>query len=266
MAALGLAYSLWVASVRGELEYRANFLIMVLMGIVYQCTGFVFIWVVLSHFQAIAGWTLGEVAFLYGLRLVMHALNALITGGLYSIEWQVRDGDFDRYLVRPTPPLLQLLCQRVHISVFGDLLGGLALFVAASSLVAVDWTASALLYLALAIVGGALIEMALRVLFSALAFRSLSANAFMLLLDTVFSNFSNYPLKIFGSVLEFLLTFGVPLAFMAYFPAAVLLGRTSELQVNPLFAYAAPLAGLVWLFVALRVFHREMRHYQSSGN
>ena len=37
--------------------------------------------------------------------------------------------------------------------------------------------------------------------------------------------------------------FGLPLAFMAYFPAVVLLGRTGELQVNPLFAYAAPLRG-----------------------
>jgi ABC-2 type transport system permease protein len=266
MAAIGIAFSLWAASVRGELQYRANFLIMVLVGIVYQCTGFVFIWVVLSHFQAIAGWTLGEVAFLYGLRLVMHALNALITGGLYSLEWQVREGDFDRYLVRPTPPLLQLLCQRVHISVFGDLLGGLVLFVAASSLVAVDWTALALLFLALAIVGGALIELALRVLFSALAFRFLSANAFLFLLDTLFSNFANYPLKIFGGALEFLLTFGLPLAFMAYFPTTVLLGRTSELRVSPLFAYGAPLAGVVWLGLALLVFQREMRHYQSSGH
>src|SRR5262245_9719116 len=266
MAALGVAYSLWVASVRGELEYRANFLIMVLMGLVYQGTGFVFIWVVLSHFQAIAGWTLGEVAFLYGLRLVMHALNALITGGLYSLEWQVRDGEFDRYLVRPTPPLLQLLCQRVHISVFGDLLGGLALFAVANSLVAVDWTAPALLYLALALLGGALVEMALRVLFSSLAFRFLSASAFLALLNTIFSNFSNYPLKIFGSALEFLLTFGLPLAFMAYFPTTVLLGRTGELRVSPLFAYGAPLAGVLWIGLALLVFQHELRHYQRSGH
>jgi ABC-2 type transport system permease protein len=263
---IGIALSLWGASVRGELQYRANFVIMVLMGIVYQCTGFAFIWVVLSRFQAVAGWTLGEVAFLYGLRLVMHALNGAITGGLYSLEWQVRQGDFDRYLVRPAPALLQLLCQRVHISIFGDLLGGLALFVAATSFVAVDWSASALLYLGLAIIGGALVEMALRVLFSALAFRFLSANAFLFLLDTIFSNFANYPLKIFGGVLEFLLTFGLPLAFMAYFPATVLLGRTGELRVSPIFAYGAPLAGVVWLALALLIFQRELRHYQSSGH
>ena len=263
---LSISFSMWAASVRGELQYRANFLIMVLMGIVYQCTGFAFIWVVLARFQALGGWTLGEVAFLYGLRLTMHALNGAITGGLYNLEWKVRQGEFDRFLVRPLSPLLQLMCERVHVSIVGDLIGGLALFAAAASLVTVNWTPLALLYLALALFGGALIELALRVLFSALAFRFLSANAFMFVLDTVFSNFANYPLKIFGSVLEFLLTFGVPLAFMAYFPAVVLLRRTGELQVSPIFAYGAPLAGIIWLLVSLRVFQHEMRNYQSSGH
>jgi ABC-2 type transport system permease protein len=266
MATIGISFSMWVASLRGELQYRANFLIMVLMGLVYQGTGFAFIWVVLARFQALAGWSLGEVAFLYGLRLVMHAIIGALTGGLYSLQWKVRQGEFDRYLVRPMAPLLQLMCERIHVSIAGDLLGGLALFAAAASLVAVDWTPLALLYLALALLGGALIELALRVLFSALSFRFLSANAFMSLLDTVFSNFSNYPLSIFGSVLGFLLTFGLPLAFMAYFPAAVLLGRTGELHVSPIFAYGAPLAGVVWLVVALLVFQREMRHYQSAGH
>ena len=176
---IGITLSMWAASVRGELQYRANFLIMALMGVVYQCTGFAFIWVVLARFQALAGWTLGEVAFLYGLRLTMHALNGALSGGLYSLEWKVRQGEFDRYLVRPMAPLLQLMCERIHVSIAGDLLGGLALFAAAASLVAVDWTPLALLYLALALLGGALVELALRVLFSALSFRFLSANAFM---------------------------------------------------------------------------------------
>jgi ABC-2 type transport system permease protein len=266
MAAIGVALSLWSATLRGELQYRANFLIMVLMGVVWQGTGFAFIWVVLSRFQALAGWTLGEVAFLYGLRLIMHALTGVLAGDLHSLEWKVRQGDFDRYLVRPMPPLLQLLCQGMYVSIFGDLIGGLGLFVAASVLVSIDWTPLAIFYLVLALLGGALIELSLRLLFSALAFRFLSTSGFMFLLDTLFTNFGNYPLKIYGSVLEFLFTFGLPLAFTAYFPATVLLGRTGELRVSPLFAYGAPLAGILWLGLALLVFQREMHHYQSSGH
>ena len=266
MATIGIALSMWGAALRGELQYRANFLIMVLMGVVFQGTGFAFIWVVLTRFEAVAGWTLGEVAFLYGLRLMMHALTGVLAGDLHNLEWKVRQGEFDRYLVRPVPPLLQLIFQHVHVNIFGDLLGGLALFAAASTLVTVDWTPLAILYLLLALIGGTLIELALRLLISALVFRFLSVNGLIFLLDTLFSNFGNYPLKIYGNVVEFLLTFGLPLAFTAYFPATVLLGRTGELRVSPLLAYGTPLAGAIWLGLALLVFRREMRHYQSSGH
>ena len=73
-------------------------------------------------------------------------------------------------------------------------------------------------------------------------------------------------LHIFNTTLQFLLTFGIPVAFMAYFPAVVLLGRTRDIQVHPIFAYGAPLAGVVWMALALYVFQREMRNYQSAGH
>ncbi|GEM_PF-2051297 len=96
-----------------------------------------------------------------------------------------------------------------------------------------------------------MIELALRYMFAALSFRFLSANAFLVLLATLFSNFGNYPLTIFNSVLQFLLTFALPLAFMAYLPAIVILERTSELQIHPWFAYGAPIVAVIWLAAAL---------------
>ena len=56
MAAIGIALSMWGAALRSELQYRANFVILTMMGVVWQCTGFAFIWVVLTRFQALAGW------------------------------------------------------------------------------------------------------------------------------------------------------------------------------------------------------------------
>jgi ABC-2 type transport system permease protein len=266
MASLDIAFTLWLATVKGALQYRANFLLGVTMGLVYQCTGFVFIWVVLSRFEAVGGWSLGEIAFLYGLRLMMHALNGFFSGAVFGLQWQVRHGEFDRYLVRPLAPLLQLLVQHTPTSALGDLLGGVGLFVAATTLVDVSWSPGAVGYLLLAVLGGTLIEFAMRLLCAALAFRFLTADPALYLLDEVFSNFGNYPLTIFGGVLSFLLTFALPLAFMAYFPAAVLLERTGELQVHPAFAYGAPLVGLLWLALAILVFQRELRHYQSAGH
>ena len=263
---LDVTLALWLAAIRGEMQYRANFVLGVAMGLVYQGTGFVFIWVVLRRFETLGGWTLGEIAFLYGLRLTMHALNGFFSGGLFGVERQVRQGEFDRFLVRPLAPLLQILSQHPPSSALGDLLGGAGLFVAATALVDIRWTPAALGYLLLAVIGGALVEFAIRLLCAALAFRFLAANGAMFLFDQILSEFGNYPLTIFGSVLGYLLTFGVPLAFMAYFPAVVLLERTGELQVHPAFAYGAPLVGALWLALGVALFQRETRHYKSAGH
>ena len=266
VTALRITLSLYAAGIRSNLQYRANFLINVVMGVIYQGTGFAFIWVVLSRFETIAGWTLGEVAFLYGLRLMMHGTNRVLFSGLDYFDERVLQGEFDRYLVRPLPALLQIVGDRIQIGTYGDLIGGIGLFLAANSLIGVDWSPAALLYLVLAVMGGALVEAGLAVLLAALSFRLLSTGALFWMIDELFSSFGNYPLKIFGGTVQFLLIFALPVAFVGYFPATVLLGRTSELSVHPLFAYGAPLAGMVLFALAVRVFGRETRHYQSSGH
>lgn len=266
MTSLAIAASLWVAGFRSALEYRADFSLETLMGLVRQGVGFVLIWVILARFESLAGWTLGEVAFLYGLRLTMLALCGLATGSIWGLQTIVRLGEFDRYLVRPVPPLLQLLTLRIPISAFGDLLGGLVLLVAAARLVGLAWTPLALLYLLLALAGGALVLLSMRLLVVSFSFRVLSVSGPMGIVDNLFNEFGTYPLSIFNATLQLVLTFGLPVAFMAYFPAAALLGRTGELQVHPVFAYGAPLAGVFWMAIALQVFEREMRNYQSSGH
>ncbi len=265
MTALRIGASLSAAGVRGALEYRADFLLMTLMGLVRQGVGIALMWVILERFETIAGWTLGEVAFLYGMRLTALALCGL-GGDIWALQSLVRRGEFDRFLVRPVRPLLQLLTRHVPLSAFGDLLGGVALLVAATRLVDVAWTPRAILYLLLALLGGGLIQLALRLLIASFSFRALSVNAPMGIVDKLFNEFGTYPLSIFNAILQLLLTFGLPVAFMAYFPAAVLLGRTDELQVQPLIAYGAPLAGMVWMAIALWVFEHEMRNYNSAGH
>ena len=88
----------------------------------------------------------------------------------------------------------------------------------------------------------------------------------LFLVDSVFSTYGNYPLTIFGRGLGSLLTLVVPVAFVGYLPAAVLLGHTVELQLNPIVAYAAPVIGVAWLVLAATFFRHELRAYQSAGS
>ena len=266
MSRPALAIALWAAGLRGALQYRTDTFIETVMALAFQGTGFAFVWVVLSRFESLAGWTLGQVAFLYGLRLIVHAATGVLTGPVFGLEWQVRSGQFDRYLVRPMSPLVQFMTQGAQISIIGDLIGGMAIFAVANQVVGLAWSPLSVLYLLLAIVGGALAESAVRILIASLSFRFRASQSLLFLADSVVSTYANYPLTIFGAVLQFALTFLVPVAFVAFVPATVLLDRTAELGVNPLLAYLAPSVGLIWIALATRVFDRELRRYQSAGN
>lgn len=259
LALLGAAW-------RSEAQYRGNVFIMALGGLALQCTGFAFIWVVIDSFGAIEGWTLPEVAFLYGLRLTAHAVHLVPFNQVFNTDGVLIQGEFDRYLVRPFSPLLQLMTRRFALTCLGDLAGGVVLLVAASTLVDVDWSAVAIGYLVLAVLGGALVSAAVQIFASALAFRFLSTRSLRFLLDQVFLLAGGYPMKVFPAALRFGLTFVVPLAFVAYLPATVLLDRSAELSVQPWLARAAPAVGLLLFVAAWRFWKAQTKHYSSSGH
>ena len=266
MAALAITVSLMLAAIRGEMQYRTNFVVMAVTQVVSQLTGFLFIWVVLARFGELAGWSLGEIAFLYGLRLLAHSLRGVVFGNVPNVERLVRRGEFDRILVRPLPPLLQVMAEQVYIRDVFSVAAGAALLVAASDMVDINWSPLALLYLALAVVGGSLVGASIALVSAALAFRWLAGNALYVLVNTVNNTFGAYPLTIFHRGVQLLLMTVVPVAFLAYVPATVLLDRTDELMLSPLVGYGAPLAGVVFFSLTYALWRHELNAYQSAGH
>jgi ABC-2 type transport system permease protein len=254
------------AAYRGEFQYRANFLMGVLGGLVYQGSSLAVIGVVLARFGSIGGWGLPEVAFLYGMRLTAHALFMVPFAQLAQVDHVVREGEFDRYLTRPAGLLTQVITRRSSTMAVGDLIGGVAVLAVAVGRVPVHWTVPAVGYLVLAVVGGAMVEGAFHVGGSALVFRLLSTFHLKLIFDMTFNTFGNYPMRIFRGGVRFGLTFAFPLAFVAYLPATVLLDRTGELSVPRWLALGAPLVGALLFAAAYRFWRHQTRYYTSSGH
>ncbi|OIV37693.1 ABC transporter permease [Mangrovactinospora gilvigrisea] len=257
---------LTAAAVKAELEHRANFLVSIIGGLFYQGMGLAFIWVVLSRFSSLGGWTLPEVAFLHGLRTSAHGLYVVSFGRVSTSDQLLREGEFDRFLTRPVGVLIQIVTYRASIMPIGDLLFGLSIvFIAANSL-SIEWTLSKIALAAAAIVGGALVELGLQLVVSGLAMRTLSTRSLVLVIESLFSSFGKYPMKVFDVPVRFFLTFILPLAFIAYFPASVILGRSSELDVPGWIAACSPIVGMIIAFSAYVFWRLQLRHYSSVGS
>ena len=131
----------------------------VLAGLLFQITGFVVVWIIVDRFNQIGGWTLPEMTFLYGMRLTSHGIFYLCFSQLFELDRVLITGEFDRFLVRPLSPLLQIFTRKLRVNCFGDLIGGIALLIASAARgVDIDWTPLAMVFLVLAVFGGALVE------------------------------------------------------------------------------------------------------------
>lgn len=264
MQTLSLCWHMATASIRGQMQYRTSFIIGVLSGMFFQGLGIIMIWAILDTFSVIGQWSFGEIAMLYGMRLTAHGVYLVFFSSMFAIDDLVREGGYDRLLVRPVHPILQLMFTEFRITVLGDLAGGLAILIAAVNLVEVEWSAAHIWLIALAVVGGAMIDGAFQILPASLSFRYIESMPARVIFDDIFSRFGNYPVDIFGAIVTKMLTFLIPLAFVAWLPVASLLDKPTFLPSWT--GWCSLPVGSIVMAVALWVFVRSSREYQSSGS
>lgn len=173
------------AAMRGQLQYRANIALVTIGGFAYQGVGLAFLWVIVSRFGALGGWSLTDIALLYGMRLTSHGVWAMPSAQVLLIDLAIREGEFDRYLVRPVNPLIQLLTRMFPIQTISDLLGGVIVLTAAASASDVRWAIGTVGFLIAGIIGGALVEFAIYLAVSSLSFRVVQARSPMLVAGTI---------------------------------------------------------------------------------
>jgi ABC-2 type transport system permease protein len=253
-------------NLRARLQYRVDFITSVLLGVAWQTATLVFITALLTRFTGgLGNMPSAGVVLIVGMRLVSHGVYVLIFSTMNWMHQLVDEGMIDHYRIRPLPVLLQVLLWQFNVHAFGDLLAGLSALVVGMTLVAVHWTVGTLAFLVAAVISGTLLEAAVQVPVASLLLRSPATRAIGSWLDEIMATFGNYPLSILPSAVQALLTFVFPLAFVAYFPVLVLLGRASDSGVMAVVERCSPLAGPLLFVVALWFWGRSLRGYQSAG-
>lgn len=247
-------------------QYRLDFALTAFGAVCYEAVSLAFVGVVVYAFGSIGGWGFAEIAFIYGIRTLGHALHGIVSGQLWSTDSVVRQGEFDRYLLRPVNPLVQLLTRRFQVTAVGDIVFGLVVLIVTATAAPIDWSPWRIGYLIAAVAGSALTESAVMLAVASLSFRLLVVNPILSVADTAFVTFGPYPLSVLPRAVAWILTVVIPLAFTAFFPAAILLGRTDDLYVPTWLAAASPAIGLLLYAGAVIFFHRQLRHYTSPGH
>lgn len=256
----------WRINLLTTLEYRANFFIWFLFTFVYHGTAVAALYVILHTFPTMNGWSFRDMAFLYGLWMLGHALNNTFFNAVGDIPEHIRDGEFDRFLVRPLDALFQAITLPGQI--FPDeLILAIVYFTAAVWYSHVRVDAVFLVFVPLVAIGGALIDLGISLIISTVAFWFIRVDALRWIVLQLEQEFTRYPLAIYSRGVRLLLAFVLPFAFMNYFPATYFLHKTEGgLALPPAVGLLTPLIGLVFVAAAYAFWRIGLDRYQGVGH
>ncbi len=248
-------------NLKARMEYRVDFLIGVMATTLVQLTGLAFIGIVFSKVPHVRGWTVNEVALIYGLAGAGRGLTEFLFDNVWYMSWlYVREGRFDNILRRPLPPLFHFIADRVETHGLGNLGMGLAIALVAWSRLGLAFTPAKILFLVVVIVSGALIHFAINLAVSSISFWLIDLRNLLSTIDQ-FSYLAKYPISIYPQALQTLVTWILPYAFVGFYPATVIMGRGEYVALG----LAAPLVAFVGVALATVVFHRGLLRYESTG-
>jgi ABC-2 type transport system permease protein len=254
------------ASVRCQMQYKASFLLMSVGQLAATGMEFVGIWALFARFGSLRGWSLPEVAILYGIVNVAFAIADCLARGFDKFSDLVKTGDFDRLLVRPRSTALQVASRDVLLTRVGRLLQGTAVLAWAMHALPVPWTPSKLLLMAAAIGGGVALFYGLFVFQATLSFWTVENLEIMNALTYGSTEAGQYPLTIYRSWFRLFFTFVVPLACLTTIPARVLLAPAGPSHSVAVTAWMSTLVGFVFLALSLQAWRLGVRRYTSTGS
>ncbi len=266
MENLKIYLTLALASFRARMEYKTSFMFYVFAILAYYLAQIGLLYVILHRFHSIQGWTMGEIAFLYGLLTFAHGFTTLFFSSLINFDQIIIKGEFDRTLIRPLSPLAQVIFSRFEASTVAHFILGTAALAIGSKLADIDWTAAKILFFPLVVAGGVLIAGSIRLMVTSVAFWTLKNES--LVHTVVFSSkeFIVYPITIYNFGVQFFLTFVFPLAFINFYPAEFFLDRSGDNLFHSALQMGTPIVGIIMFAIAITAWKAGIDHYQSAGN
>ena len=265
----GLAlYGRYVAtSLRAQAQYPASTLMLTAGHFAATAIELLGVFALFDRFGPVGGFSFGEAALFYGLVNIMFAVADLLTRGfdVFGTDF-VRTGAFDRVLLRPRAAALQLAGYEVRLSRLGRLLQASVVLIFATNLAPIAWDASTIAIAVWAVAGGVALFFGILVLQATLAFWTVDSLEIMNVLTYGGVQAAQYPLNIYAAWFRQVLTFGLPLACVAYYPVLAILKRPDPLGAPDWLLPLAPIAGFAFLALSFVAWRAGMARYTSTGS
>lgn len=244
-----------------DMEFRANFIIWVIVNIGWAILALVFVELVFGQVTLVAGWNRAEVMLLATTQVIfLSALWFSIFPNVNRFSQLIQKGDLDFVLLKPVSSRFLISTRYVEFDNLTKVI--LAPFLIPLLLRYLNIIVSPLAvvnYIVMLILGLAIFY---NFFFIIMTTNFWFQNVFNLehLLDSV-ADMGRWPVYIFKGFPRVIFMYVVPIAFVATFPVEALLGRAG-LEKTVL----AILLAVASSFISHRFWHFALRHYSSASS
>lgn len=253
-------------SVKSKLTYRWSFLInCITQGLDYAVT-FLLMWVMISAFQTMNGWSQYEVMLLYAVSLLSYGIaGSFFFMIMMTVPPGVHDGSFDNILVKPVRILPFLISSNFLLNYIAHIVLSVFVIILCFSQLQIAVNIFVVLNFLVTILCGTLVYASFFLLISASSFLFSKVSS---LEDIVyfFREVSYYPLSIFSSVIQIIATFILPYGFVNFYPIQTILKKNDFLMFQSSISYLSLPFAVGYFILSCIVFNICVKRYKSTGS
>lgn len=256
---MSLYFSFLKIALKEILIYRVDCIVGIFAQLVVQLVSLIFMFVVFQNTENIAGWNFQQILLLYGITRISIGISGYCFDGLYDIGPKyIKNGDFDKILLRPVHPLISIIgASREFVSI-ADLFIGLGITIAMLIQLSIPITAILIIKILFFSIIGALIIGAINTILSISSFWTYRSNEVIWSFYRMYT-FTEYPITIYNTFIRVLITIILPFAFVAYYPTMAYLG------LNTYMIYISPVVAIVLWIIAVKLWNLGLKKYRSTG-
>jgi len=259
---LGIYAALWKNSVVREMGFKANFLLWIVVELLWFGLQLAFIVVIYQHTESIGDWSKWEVVLLVGAsHFIQQIFQAFFLSNCVQISEYIRTGKLDFMLLLPINTRFIVSLRHVDLGGFVNAVSSVAVMVYA--LKQLDYVPSSVQIVGflLLVMAGVLVHYSLMFLLASISFWTVRAQGIVWGYYSLF-NIARLPDAAFRGFFKTFFTFAVPMLLVANVPAKLLADELdSPMDMLLLLGMAVAcmvISELGWRF--------SMKHYTSASS
>ena len=249
-------------SLKTLMEYKVDFLIGLSGFLVSQVIGILTLNIIFNQIPVLNGWNYNQVLLVYAMAQIPRGLDHMLADNLWLLSNRIIvRSEFDKYLLKPINPLFYLLAEKFQTDAFGELIIGICLLCYSVINLRLKITFTYVILFLVFIVCGTIIYTGIKLLFSSLAFWFKTSDGILGMVYSM-SDFAKYPISIYPSFIRGIISFIIPFAFTAYFPAAYFLNKESVTMC----VFGLMICTITISMISLKVWYEGIKVYEGAGN